>query len=406
MMRRWNLGVLALSAGLAAGCGSDTAGYVFAPVSDVTSDVDAGVDGGVALDASITDGGASDTDSPDAAGACDEAARDDGIALLVEIYTDNDESDRSVFDDAETDGDVPVVASTLSLWDGTTLRSTATCDDGIAAFGGLSEGVYMRDWPIEDSEYCRTRNCPRGIVAALQSGSLKIVTAGDSVPVIGADVTFPDRLATLMAPLGNIESVNVAVPGTVSEDWVPGTDLFRDNIEANLADADVFIVSLGGNDILNYANNAFSGGGDIQEAIAGVPTFVREVQDRILFIKDQVRFVNPDIDVVYLLYPNYAESSTWQEQFGFALPIIRPLILDALEQILDELAVEEDLIIADMYGAMEARGDDLGLYLDDPLHFNSAGQDILTEVIFEAMGGVRVGGAGEIGLDQRIGLQP
>ena len=394
----------------AAGCNEDAATFPFSELADAGSSADAASldDVGIVDDAGGTDGDAGVVLRPDTGGpaeGCDPAARDNAPAATLTLYVDGDETDRSVYDSEPTAGDEPIADRGVTLIGASGETAASTCDDGVAAVGGLDAGFYVWSTGVTADELCRTRNCPRRFAEAVAEGSVKIVTAGDSVPVIGASVQFPDRLATLLEGLATVESDNVAVPGSVSSEWVPGTSYYEQRIAPNLGDADVFILSLGGNDMLAYANEAF-GTGDIQGAIDGFPDYIREVQDRILLIKDQIRLANPDADLVYLLYPDYAQSSVWEEQFGFALPIIAPLVTQALEQILDEIAMEEDIVIADLFGYFNESGEEIGDYMADQLHFTDEGHQIIAEVIFRALGGVSIDESTIAGADAWVGVAP
>ncbi len=271
-----------------AACGEDSVSGYF--------DLDAGSVGGNDAsslnDVGIVDGGSDAGSSGDivtrpdgggGTGTCDLEARTQDSVSTLTLYVDGDETDRSVYSSEPTAGDAPVEGAQVALLGADGTNETATCDDGIAAVGNLADGAYVWDVSLGPDELCRTRNCPRRFAAALSEGSIKIVTAGDSVPVIGATTPFPDRFETLFGSLASVESVNVAVPGSVSTEWVPGTSYFENSLGPHLEDTDVFVLSLGGNDLLQYANDNISSG-DIQGAIAGVPDFIREVQERILLI--------------------------------------------------------------------------------------------------------------------------
>jgi lysophospholipase L1-like esterase len=322
--------------------------------------------------------------------------------VLGQIYTDIDQSERSLWDGGSFGPtDEAVQGLTVTLIGANGSEQTETCEDGTFGFGDLEEGSYLTvvDW--EDGTLCRTRNCQTGLAEAVESGRVKIVTLGDSVPVVGDAPFFPARLTDMLSPFADVENVNIAVGGTTSVDWVPGTPNFDQRFGPHLESADVVIVSLGGNDFLQYANEAFA---NPQEAIAGFPDFVREVMGRVLLIKDTVALQNPDADLVYLLYPDYSQSGTWSEQFGFAISIIQGLIADALEQILNELGPEEDILMVDFYGYFRETGLNLDAHLYDLLHFNDAGQQVYAERLFEVLGGVSI--ADEIGTNPRFALEP
>ena len=379
-------------AGLALAACSDDAIYTPSYVSpdagavDVPSDSDVAADGPADIDASL---------------GC-ETATVDGNGVLGQLYVDADSSERSLWDGGSfATPDEGIARRTVILYGPDGVVETTTCTDGTFGFGGIGQGPYLTAVDWEDGDLCRTRNCASGLAAAIERGRVKIVTLGDSVPVVGDPPMFPDRLEDMLAPLAEIEVVNIAVGGTTSEDWVPGTSNFDNRFEPHIDSADVIIVSVGGNDFLEYANDAFS---NPSEAIAGFPDFVREVMNRVLLIKDTVAVRNPDADLVYLLYPDYSQSDTWADQFGFAISIIQDLVGDALEQILDELGPEEDVLMVDFYGYFRETGLSLDAHLYDLLHFNDAGQQVYAERIFEILGGVSL--ASEIGTSPRYALVP
>ena len=331
-----------------------------------------------------------------------ETATVTGTSVIGQLYVDADGSERSLWDGgAFAAPDQGIAGRTVTLHGPDGPVETTSCADGTFGFGELGEGPYLTAVDWEDGDLCRTRNCAGGLAAAIERGRVKIVTLGDSVPVIGDAPMFPDRLEDMLSPLATIENVNIAVGGTTSEDWVPGTSNFDNRFEPHIESADVIIVSVGGNDFLEYANDAFSNPSD---AIAGFPDFVREVMNRVLLVKDTVAIRNPDADLVYLLYPDYSQSDVWADQFGFAISIIQDLVGDALEQILDELGPEEDVLMVDFYGYFRETGLNLDLHLYDLLHFNDAGQQVYAERIFEILGGVSI--AGGIGTEPRYALEP
>lgn len=352
------------------GCNDDV--VPFSPAADAGSDA--------AADTTADTG----TDVDPATGC--ETATIGATSVHGQLYTDVDASERSLWDGGAFGGpDSPLAGVTVHLMGAGETRTTASCDDGTFAFNDLANGTYFTrvEWP--EGLHCRTRNCTRDAATALADGRIKIVTVGDSVPKVGDAPFFPARLAEMLAPVAEMENVNVAVPGTISEDWVPGTENFTERLAPHIDSADVVVVSVGGNDFMQYANGAFS---NPQEAIAGFPDFVREVMDRVLWIKDEIEVQNPSVDFIYLLYPDYSQSDAWSEQFGMALPVIQPLVHDALEQLLDELEMEEDLVVVDLYGYFRETGFDLDDYLYDMLHFNDAGQQLYAEQLFEVLGGV------------------
>jgi lysophospholipase L1-like esterase len=377
--------VLTLSA-----CADDPV-YTFS-TSDTGGTVDTGAD--------VVNEVGTDTNA-DAGTSC-ETASPTGEALLGQIYVDADRSERSLWDGGSMGAaDAALEGRIVTLHGPDGAVQTLSCADGTFGFGDLDANSYVTAVEWEDGDLCRTRNCQSGLAAAIERGRVKIVTLGDSVPVVGDAPFFPQRLADMLEVFAEVENVNIAVGGTTSVDWVPGAPNFEQRFDPHIDSADVIIVSVGGNDFLEYANGAFA---NPSEAIAGFPDFVREVMNRVLLVKDAVAVRNPDADLVYLLYPDYSQSETWAEQFGFAISVIQGLVADALEQILDELGPEEEILMVDFYHFFQETGLNLDAHLYDMLHFNDAGQEVYAERIFEILGGVSI--ADEIGVTPRYALEP
>jgi len=126
---------------------------------------------------------------------------------------------------------------------------------------------------------------------------------------------------------------------------------------------------------------------------------------------ESVRAVNPTIDIVYCLYPNYGEAkstSPWNMVGGF---LGQETMIELLDAARDAIPYGEGLILADMYAGFE--GLPLDDYLFDSLHFNDAGATLYAETIFQALGGVFVGesplppyGASPLGSVHDYGLIP
>ena len=238
--------------------------------------------------------------------------------------------------------------------------------------------------------------------------------------MVGDGARFPTRLKTLLDPLVTVDNRNVAVSGSTSPQWLPGTGNFQQVLAPHIPDADVLLISVGGNDIMGYAGELLPGilGGslDAEGAVEEAKILVAGIAENIRSIAAAVREINPDVDVAYLLYPNYGQAVNtmpWSMVPGF-------LGDDAMVQILEAArsAIQEDdaIILVDMYGRAE------GLPLDDylkesggqkdPLHFNDLGHTLYAEEIFETLGGVLVGstpfdpayGQAPLGLERPFGL--
>lgn len=318
------------------------------------------------------------------------------------LYADSAPLATSVYAAEIGDEDALETGITVGILPGDAV--VATCDDGGFSFNGLEDGPYVVDLSELGDRPCTTRNCPQRFPAAIREGKVRLTTFGDSVPKVGSSTLFPKHLETLLNGVVETTSVNVAVPGSKTVDWLPGTYNFVNELAPTLANTDVLIASIGGNDVTQYASDVLASG-NIGEALnGGVNTKLVEIMGNVLTIFEEVKAINPDIDVVYCLYPNYANSDQWGSFLGGiegVAGLVATLIVDALEQIRDEMPVEKGLVLVDMYGALE--GQDLTDILYDELHFNDVGHVIYAEEIFRALGGVIVenGSAPEV----TVGLQ-
>lgn len=313
--------------------------------------------------------------------------------IVGQLYTDEDGGDRSRYL-AEVAADDAAVKAEMTLIGPDGPQAFSSCDDGRFSIDGLTDGAWLLVPPAEGR--CSRRNCARNFAAAVQAdGSATIVTIGDSVPVIGDQPPFPDRIKTLFEGVAEIESRNIAVPGAVSPEWVPGTNYYA-RLEAELDDADVVIISIGGNDILGALNDPaiFQ---DIPGAIEDTRELVVEIAGRVVDITRAIHSTNPNIDVIFALYPDYTQA-TGHQLWGLARGLIGvDTMREILEGALHAIPEGEAILVADMRGAL--LGVDLTTYLYDALHFSDPGQNAYAEEIFEVLGGVLVGDSplGEMG---------
>jgi lysophospholipase L1-like esterase len=250
----------------------------------------------------------------------------------------------------------------------------------------LEDGSYLVSIEPEEGD-CGQHNCPTRLPRAIEEGQLDILTLGDSVPVTGDRPFFPSRLKDLLDPIINVNSTNVAIGGTLSGDWLPDGEYFDDLVVPNLDEADVVVISVGGNDILaSLDSSALS---DPEGAVEDIRELIAETGLNVIAIADGIRAVNPDIDIVFCLYVNYelATISPWD---------LLPLVVDPgvfaglLEGARDEVFGTEDIILVDLFGAsfeLESLDD----YLFDSLHFNDYGHTFYAEELFRALGGLLVG---------------
>ncbi|MEE2779304.1 MAG: GDSL-type esterase/lipase family protein [Myxococcota bacterium] len=327
------------------------------------------------------------------------------------VYVDEDESDLSEWARGVDPEDTPLSGVFVSILGSGEEQVTQTCDDGTYAFTDLEEGVYMVAPHLGTDRLCTTRNCNSGLSTRIRSGNLKMVTIGDSVPVIGDAPLFPERLKTLMSDLVNVESKNVAVAGSTAIDWRPDGVYYGSRLSPELWDADLLVISLGGNDLL-YGLNDPALLDDLDAAVDAAFVLVVQIVERVLEIVDAVHAVRPDLDVLYCLYPNYGQATSTSPWDLVNLMVGADTLVELLTLTRESIPHRQHLMVADLFGAFE------GLPLDDmlldELHFNDLGQTRYAEAIFESLGGVLIGpsplrdrhGQHPLGQDHGFGLVP
>lgn len=299
------------------------------------------------------------------------------------VYRDVDGGDRSRYAGGFSPPDTPLEGVALRLL-GSELE-LESCPLGDYVFPAPS-GLYVVAPEAHEGD-CSQRNCATRFPNAIEEGLVKIVTLGDSVPVQGAAETFPDRVAELVSALADVEEVNLAVSGTQSSDWIPGGTQFE-QVRDELVDADVVLVSLGGNDVLNFASTADLS--DLAALLTGAQATVDQVATNVRDIAAEIRVANPDADVVFCLYPDYSQATgtpPWSD-LGFLPPgVVSSLLVRAR----DSFAPEDDIVLVDLFGLTPELPIALDDYLADALHFNDVGHDLYAHEIFRALGGVIVG---------------
>lgn len=327
------------------------------------------------------------------------------------VYRDENEDDLSAWSGGVGDEDTPLPGVFVSLLGGDEEQIIQTCDDGTYGFSDLDEGVYLVAPHLGTEPVCSTKNCNEGVVAAVRSGSLHMVTLGDSVPVIGDAPMFPERLRSLLEGLATVTSKNVAVAGSTAVDWRPDGVYYGSRLLPELAGADLVVISLGGNDLL-YGLNDPGLLDDLDAAVDAAFILVVEIVERVLEIVEAIHSIRPDLDVVYCLYPNYGQATSTSPWDLVNLMVGEDTLLELLALTRSSIPNERRLLVADLFGAFEDLPlDDLLL---DELHFNDEGQTRYAEAIFETLGGVLIGpgplrnqhGLSPLGEDRGFGLTP
>jgi len=377
---------------LASACGGDSSGEVHAtddssPTGDesTTGDETSTTTGETSM--TTDDGSTSDADTT-TEGPVDCNRVPDGAQVQGHVYIDTNLSDQSTYVGGYEDGtDSPIAGAELTLISADGTQTATTCEDGRYGFAGLSDGVHLvAAEPTGDP--CTQRNCTERLPVAIESGQVTMLTIGDSVPVVGDATTFPARVATLLGTLASVDDRNEAVSGSKSTQWIPGANYFEQRVRPNLADTDLVVISVGGNDVLELVSTADLG--NIGQVLAEAEILVAEIAENVRTIKTEIHAENPDIDVVYCIYVDYSlatETSPW-DLAGFLPPgTIHNLLVQARELV----EADDDLIIVDLLEASKTLPMPLDDYLADSLHFNDAGHTLYAEEVFLALGGVLLG---------------
>jgi lysophospholipase L1-like esterase len=319
------------------------------------------------------------------------------------IYLDADHDDHSIYSGGLGRGDEPLKGNDVRLLGKSRDSVFTSCDDGFFGFGDLANGIYILQPELEPGWKVTTRNRPDSLVRAVEEGAINLVAFGDSLPVEGHSVRFPERLAEHLSPLAEVELHNKARGGTTSEDWLPGGYYF-DGLGPVLPDADVVVVSLGGNDILYFFQDMYETG-DFSNLEERFDIVLDETTGRLFTIVGAVREQNPDVDIIYLLYPNYATCDGWAEMLGPFQDFIVDLFDSGILKILDSIDAIDPILLIDMYHLIIEEEKDLDIYLADELHFNALGHSLVADEALRALGIARVG-ENQLGLKPHFGMEP
>ncbi len=310
----------------------------------------------------------------------------EGLSFAGTVFFDTDGNSDSFYQQSIGEADAPLEGVTVSLrLPGEQWQTRTTCPDGNFAFGGLAGGLAISTIEIPEAIYPSTANAPARFPEAIDEGAITILTFGDSVPAFGAQPFFPDRLADMLDPFAVVHSINVAVPGTATSDWLPSTNRFKQTLLPLLPEADVVVISLGGNDMnywVGYDNVTLE---EALQLASEFPVIMQQVRDNLDLIFDAVHQANPSADIVYLIYPNYAVSTFWKN----LAPDYIGLIGNALKNELGKTRKyfsRPGMTLVDMLGATPLI--DLDACLSDPLHLSETGTIVWARQIFLALGGL------------------
>ncbi|QED26898.1 SGNH/GDSL hydrolase family protein [Microvenator marinus] len=257
-----------------------------------------------------------------------------------------------------------------------------SCEDGSFRVSEELQHPYMV-W-IETENEITSRNLARFTPEALEDGTFDILVFGDSIPVFGPTPYFPNILRDKFQRFGEVTLENVAVSGSTSVEWIPGAVHFENRLSPNLGEADLIVFSLGGNDLQDFAFEIDPN--NVAAKIGELPALIDEIEANLKLTIAEVRAQNPDADIVWLVYPNYARSTEWE---AFIPPQNKELAVRFLDSTLSDVRkrmANEDILLLDMLGATAE--ENLDTFLVDPLHLNVEGHQFWADELFRLLGGV------------------
>lgn len=335
---------------------------------------------------------------------CQQVEEAVGSTVAGMLYWDGDGSSASShWQGCYPKYDTPMGAAEVHLIGEDHEWQTTSCENGEFAFDQLAHGTYVLDVQVDEQLDCTSANRPVRFPQAIREGKVTIVTIGDSVPKWGPSPRFPSRLAWHLRRLAEVDNRNVAVPGSKSMHWVPGTSYFENILAPELAEADVVVISIGGNDIMGYYGSAFSDWSKIYEKFKGLDDFLDGLHGNVEATVTEIRVRAPHVDVVFCLYFNYMEASYWQNMAG----MWKALAVDAASQAFKKARLRlgelPGLVLADMFGAYD--DDSLDAYLSDSVHLSALGHKVYAREILLALGGIIVGDVSH-GTEPMFGFQP
>jgi lysophospholipase L1-like esterase len=144
----------------------------------------------------------------------------------------------------------------------------------------------------------------------------RVLLIGDSLATVSPP-TYADLLPEFAAEEGapNVETVNLAEPGSTTGDWLPGQPLFDERLRPELAGADLVLVSVGGNDLQeaiggDTGTEAIGGAtANANAAFAAVERSGRNLGRTFAAIRRE----NGDARIAYVAYPDYSAATEWQQ---------------------------------------------------------------------------------------------
>ncbi len=312
-----------------------------------------------------------------------------GAVVSGRLYRDKDETSVSIhsqgyypkYDEPIGDWQVSLLAQGKEL-------STDSCSDGYFGFGEVGVGSYVLEVAAPEGAECTSSNRPVRFPQAVREGHVTIVTIGDSVPKVGPSPLFPARLAKLVEGVATVDNLNLAVSGTLTKHWQPGGNLFENVLAPALPDADVVVISIGGNDVMAYIGGSMGNTYQMLQKVEGLDEYTTQLHDAVANIINEIHARAPHADVVFCLYVNYAKAAYWSNQVGPYKDLFAAAGHNALVKARGLLAGMDRVLIADMFGALGSGSVDP--YLIDAVHLSAKGHALYAEQLFMVLGGLAI----------------
>ncbi|HPB51334.1 MAG TPA: SGNH/GDSL hydrolase family protein [Myxococcota bacterium] len=341
---------------------------------------------------------------PDAVECLPEPA---GPVIRVNVYNDTNASSKTDLAQSRTDVDTPVAGVPVVML-APNEDAGVTCEEGYHYFAPESDTTFTDGVRVVriDAPPCRvtSHNVARRTPIALADGRWKMLVMGDSIPRMGSTEGnyFFDYVAEYLQDFGDIEIENVAFAGTESAHWLPDLANFQTKVLPKLSETDVVFISLGGNDIMHSMSDAPQGA-TLLDLLNIVEEAITTVETNLTAIFDAIREQNPDVDIVWLIYPNYAESDLWMQSTGSYAEMVANFFEEKLIGIMSWASGIDGLLLVDLFSRLSK--DELDASLADELHYNAGGHRILADELFKILGGVLIsGGEPTIGGERFIGI--
>lgn len=212
----------------------------------------------------------------------------------------------------------------------------------------------------------------------------RVLLIGDSLATVSPP-TYADLLPAAAADAGaeDVTTSNLAEPGSTTADWLPGKPLFEERLRPALAEADVVLVSVGGNDL----QEALGGGdtigavGALESAGAAYDTVDRTGRN-LARTFDAIRKENPDARVVYVGYPDYSSSDAFRLALGTTGTLALSAGLSALRGAAEEAGPDA---LVDMTSETDARAGGVDPLLADVEYLSPKGHRFYAERIASAL---------------------